>query len=114
MKVHILAILLLLPIASYSGERLKGISGSMKESTNPFSNWFSDEDEAVKDKKKQDTEKPAPLKEAPTASDNSPSEYYDEEAGCLMQKAYILDVENPEQYKRIEDYPYTYECAVRR
>ena len=36
------------------------------------------------------------------------------EKECLKTKVYSLDVENPEQYKRLEDYPFTYECVTRR
>ncbi len=110
MQTFIFSFLLALSITSYAGERLKTISGSMKESS---SSWFSRDDESDKELEEKVAE-PIPEQEPQKLVNAAPTSYYDEEAGCLMTKAYILDVENPEQYERIEDYPYTYECAMRR
>lgn len=33
---------------------------------------------------------------------------------CEKEKVYSLDVDNPEQYKRLEDFPFTYECVMHR
>jgi hypothetical protein len=33
---------------------------------------------------------------------------------CVKEKVYSLDVDNASQYKRLEDFPFTYECVTRR
>jgi hypothetical protein len=33
---------------------------------------------------------------------------------CVKEKVYSLDVDNAAQYKRLEDFPFTYECVIRR
>lgn len=33
---------------------------------------------------------------------------------CVQEKVYSLDVENAAQYKRLEDFPFTYECVTQR
>lgn len=34
--------------------------------------------------------------------------------GCVKEKVYTLDVDNAAQYKRLEDFPFTYECVIQR
>jgi hypothetical protein len=140
MRIIFLALCLSLFTTAHSTDRLEGIAGGMRDGPGLFSGWFSDDekepDEKEPDKKEPDKKEPdkkEPDKKEPDkkveqnrpepevkqqevklANDLPSSGYYDEEAGCLKQKSYILDVENPENYKRIEDYPFTYECAVPR
>lgn len=33
---------------------------------------------------------------------------------CLREKVYSLNVEHAAQYKRLEDFPFTYECVIQR
>ena len=33
---------------------------------------------------------------------------------CVKEKVYSLDVDNAEQYERLEDFPFTYECVIGR
>ena len=33
---------------------------------------------------------------------------------CVKEKVYSLDVDNAAQYERLEDFPFTYECVIRR
>lgn len=33
---------------------------------------------------------------------------------CAKEKVYSLDVANASQYQRLEDFPFTYECVIRR
>tara|TARA_R110002153_G_scaffold107109_4_gene246964 strand:+ start:128747 stop:129334 length:588 start_codon:yes stop_codon:yes gene_type:complete len=33
---------------------------------------------------------------------------------CVKEKVYTLDVDNAAQYERLEDFPFTYECVIRR
>jgi hypothetical protein len=33
---------------------------------------------------------------------------------CVKEKVYSLDVANASQYERLEDFPFTYECVIRR
>lgn len=33
---------------------------------------------------------------------------------CVEEKVYSLDVDNAAQYDRLEDFPFTYECVIRR
>ncbi len=33
---------------------------------------------------------------------------------CIQEKVYSLDVNNTAQYERLEDFPFTYECVIRR
>ena len=125
MRIIFLALCLSLFTAAQAEGRLEGIAGGMRDGPGLFSGWFSDDekepDEKEPDKKEPDKKveqnRPEPevkQQEVKLANDLPSSGYYDEEAGCLKQKSYILDVENPENYKRIEDYPFTYECAVPR
>jgi hypothetical protein len=34
--------------------------------------------------------------------------------GCVKEKVYSLIVDNGAQYERLEDFPFTYECVIRR
>jgi len=105
--------------AGVGTDRLEEISGAMKEKkARPFSTWFSGEGEEEQKKevelkkkeaqKKQEqakkAKKTAPKKKAVTSGP----------VGCVQSKVYITDVENPEQYERLEDYPFTYECVTAR
>ena len=118
MRIIFLTLLLSFFVTAHSGERLEGISGSMKESTNPFSGWFSEEkkeQQKTLDEDEINLELDLGVKEEGVAvAKEMPNSYYDEKAGCLMQKAYILDVEDPDLYERIEDYPFKYECVTAR
>lgn len=118
MRIILLTLLLSFFITSHSGERLEGISDSMKESTNPFSGWFSEEKKEQQKALEEDEinlELDLGVKaEGVAAAKEMPNSYYDEKAGCLMQKAYILDVEDPDLYESIEDYPFKYECVTAR
>jgi len=125
MRIIFLALCLSFFTAAHSTDRLEGISGGMTDGPGFFSGWFSDDEKEPEKKepakkepdKKVEKNKPEPevkKQKVKLANDLPSGGYYDEEAGCLKQKSYILDVENPENYKRIEDYPFTYECAVPR
>lgn len=100
--------LLSLSFMTQAGERLEGISGSMKKGLNPFSFWFSDDED-----KEEPVEPASPEIEQQErlAAQAKPE---DTNESCKREKVYILDVEHPEQYKRLEDYPFTYECVSER
>jgi hypothetical protein len=112
MRIIVYIVLFCFVIPAFATERIKGISESVKENA-PMSGWFkggaSQEAEKEQEPEKEIITEPT-AKEATT----SPDSYWDEKSGCVMQKAYTLDVENPEQYERLEDYPFTYECSIRR
>lgn len=110
MKIIFLFLLLTMSLTMQAGERLKGISESMNDSFFSF-NWFSD-DEEEKDvqqpKKIQKMEKTVTGQhDTKTTTNKMP-----DQSACIKQKVYSLNVKNPEQYKRLEDYPYTYECVT--
>ncbi len=102
--------LLSLSFMTQAGERLEGISGSMKKGLDLFSFWFSDDED------KQEPVEPASaspeIEQQERLAAQARPELNDE--SCKREKVYILDVEHPEQYKRLEDYPFTYECVSAR
>lgn len=101
-KLFCFILLLGLSFSTYSAGRLEGISGSVGDSK--LLEWFFNDDE-VSDEEADSDETVEQL------SSDSPYQVVDEETGCIKQKVYTLDVENPEQYDRLEDFPFTYECV---
>jgi len=83
--------------------RLEGISSSVGESS---FKWFSKDEEPVEEEAEEVQE---PVKQE---SNQQPYQIVDKEAGCVKERVYTLDVENPDQYERLEDFPYTYECVI--
>jgi len=108
MGVKAVFIILMLSITFLvqAGERLEGISGSMNNNT--FLGWFGDKDEET------EQENPAAIRMEGT--DLLASENRTQLAGdtCAKEKVYTLDVENADQYERLEDFPFTYECVRQR
>ncbi len=101
-------ILLLLSFLSFTsvqaGSRLEGISSSMGESS---FKWFSKDEKIVEEEAVEEIE------EAPEQlSNDEPYQIVDKEEGCIKEKVYTLDVDNVDQYERLEDFPYTYECVM--
>ena len=99
-------VLLLLGFFSFTyvqaGSRLEGISDSMGESS---FKWFSKDEEKVEEVEE--------IEVAPEQlANDEPYQIVDKEAGCIKEKVYTLDVDNADQYERLEDFPYTYECVT--
>lgn len=114
MRIFFLALCLSFSTAAQAGDRLEGISGSLNEAGSLFFGWFSDDKKQEEKMLEQEKLELEAKQQAVKLANDLPNEYYDEDVGCLKQKSYILDVENPQQYKRIEDYPFTYECVAPR
>ena len=108
MRSCLILLLLSFSFSIQAGSRLEGISGSMGESS---FKWFSNEEDTVKEEEEADVEEQAPSE---ILSNNDPYQLVDEEAGCVKEKVYTLDVDNAEQYERLEDFPFTYECVITR
>jgi len=96
-----------------AGERLEGISGSMGNSSSSIFGWFGgDEDSDVEEEKVQDKVGTAQPKDNKVLADSDTTQLAGN--GCVKEKVYTLDVENADEYERIEDFPFTYECVNRR
>jgi len=93
-----------------AGDRLEGISGSMNNGGSLFG-WFGGDDEAEEAEAKE-SESGAKLKNDALSSAEEFTQNVED--GCVKEKLYTLDVENADQYERIEDFPFTYECVQRR
>jgi len=109
MRVSFIIVLFSLSFVVQAGDRLEGISGSMNNSGSLFG-WFGD-NEAEEDTA-QESEEELQLKNDATSSDAESIQLAGD--GCVKEKVYTLDVENADQYERIEDFPFTYECVQRR
>lgn len=100
MKAVFIILMMGITFVAQAGERLEGISGSMND--NSFLGWLGDKAEETEEEKPkiEDTDLLSSDNETQLASDD-----------CVKEKVYTLDVENADQYERIEDFPFTYECV---
>jgi len=110
MRVSFIIVLFSLSFIVQAGDRLEGISGSMNNGGSLFG-WFGGDDETKEDTA-QKGEEAFQLKSDATSSDVESTQLAGD--GCAKEKVYTLDVENADQYERIEDFPFTYECVQRR
>jgi len=116
-KISLIILLFSISFTAQAGDRLEGISGSIGNSSSTFG-WFGGDDEEDKEGSVQEGEEAVQLEGDATSSGSGIGS--DSEStqlagdGCTKEKVYTLDVENADKYDRLEDFPFTYECVIRR